>query len=199
MVAYEREHLTQAFLHDFALHIRQAEIAALVAVGQPKVIDAEEVEDGRVEVIDVDGFLDRVVAELVGRAVDVPLLDARPGHPDREAVGVMVAAVLAAGSLLGCVEAQDEQALGGTRLTSGSTTNSADYGAQAGAASTAATRRLNREELTSLLAALDKFNQAGGVSPAVPATSPDASGQPAEGQTGEALPPPTEPSRPPAP
>lgn len=68
-----------------------------------------------------------------------------------------------------------------------------------GAASTAATRRLNREELTSLLAALDKFNQAGAASPAVPATSADASGQPAEEQTGESLPPPAEPSRPPAP
>ncbi len=68
-----------------------------------------------------------------------------------------------------------------------------------GAASTAATRRLNREELASLLAALDKFNQAGVTSPAVPRASPDATRQPGEALTGEPVPPPAEPSRPPAP
>ncbi len=69
-----------------------------------------------------------------------------------------------------------------------------------GAASAAATRRLTREELGGLLAALDKFNQAGAASPAAPATRlRTPSGQPAEEQTGESLPPPAEPSRPPAP
>ena len=74
------------------------------------------------------------------------------------------------------------------------------------AASTAATRRLSREELASLLAALDKFNQSGVEAPAPPAASPGAKeplepAGPSEAaeETGGAVPPPGEPLRPPAP
>ena len=42
-----------------------------------------------------DPVLDRVQADLVGRAVGHAALDAAAGHPDREAVGVVVAAVAA--------------------------------------------------------------------------------------------------------
>ena len=41
----------------------------LIAEGEPLVVDAEEVEHRRVQVVDVDGVLDGVVAEVVGGAV----------------------------------------------------------------------------------------------------------------------------------
>src|SRR5579883_711862 len=52
---------------DGALYVRQAEIPAAVAVGQPLVVDAEQVQDGGVQVVDVDPVLDRVHPDLVGR------------------------------------------------------------------------------------------------------------------------------------
>ena len=57
------------------------------------MVDAELVEDRRVEVVDVDDVLDRVVAEVVGLAVADAALDAAARHPDREALDVVVTAV----------------------------------------------------------------------------------------------------------
>ena len=50
------------------MYIRQAEIAAGVAVGEAEVVDAEKVEDGGMEIVHVDFVLHGVVAELVGLA-----------------------------------------------------------------------------------------------------------------------------------
>ncbi|KAJ3049450.1 hypothetical protein HK102_012501, partial [Quaeritorhiza haematococci] len=47
-----------------AVHVGQAEVAAGVAVGEPGVVEAEEVEDRGVEVVDVDDVLDGLVAEV---------------------------------------------------------------------------------------------------------------------------------------
>ena len=45
------------------------------------------------QVVDADDVLDRLVAEVVGRPVDVAALEAAAGQPEREAVAVVVAAV----------------------------------------------------------------------------------------------------------
>ena len=77
-----------------AVHVGQAEVAAGVAVGQPLVIEAQQVQDRRVQVVDVDLVLDGVVAVVVGRAVAEAALDAAAGQPHREALRVVVAAVV---------------------------------------------------------------------------------------------------------
>ena len=56
-------------------------------------VEAELLQDRGVDVGDVVAVLDGVEADLVGRAVNDAALDAAAGHPDREAVDVMVAAV----------------------------------------------------------------------------------------------------------
>jgi hypothetical protein len=81
------------FAHHFAMHIREPEIAACVAVGEFLVVEAEELQDCRVQVVDVDGFFHGLESELVGRSVDVAALHAAAGHPEREAVVVVVASV----------------------------------------------------------------------------------------------------------
>ena len=63
------EELSKDLLHHFPVDIRQAEVAAGVAVGQFLVVEAQQPQDGGVQVVHVDLVLDRVVAELVGRAV----------------------------------------------------------------------------------------------------------------------------------
>ena len=59
------------------------------------MIQAETMQDRGVQVVDVDAILDGVQADVVGRAVADAALDAAAGHPDREAVGIVIAAVAA--------------------------------------------------------------------------------------------------------
>ena len=57
------------------------------------MVQAEQVQDRGVPVVDVHRVLDRLVAELVGRPVGQPAPDAAAGHPDGEPLAVVVAAV----------------------------------------------------------------------------------------------------------
>ena len=61
------------------------------------VIDAEAIEDGRVEVAHVDGILDDVVREFIGFAEGHAALNAGTSHPHTEIAGVVVAAVVGLG------------------------------------------------------------------------------------------------------
>ena len=47
------------------MNVGQPKIAALVAVGQPFVVEAQAMQNRRVEVVDVDRVLGDVVAEVV--------------------------------------------------------------------------------------------------------------------------------------
>ena len=51
-------------------HAGQPLVEALVFVGEPFVIDAEQVQHGGVEIVNVDRVFDDVVGEVVGFAVD---------------------------------------------------------------------------------------------------------------------------------
>src|SRR5947209_17985107 len=74
------------------MYIRQPEISSLKAVRQPLVIQAEQVKNRRLEVVDMHGILGDVEAEIVCRAVDQAGFDAAAGEPDCEGLGVMIAA-----------------------------------------------------------------------------------------------------------
>ena len=78
------------------MDVGEAELAALVAEGEALVVDAEEVQQGGIEVVDVDGILGDGVSEFVGLAVDVPGLGAAAGHPDGIGFLVVVTAGLGA-------------------------------------------------------------------------------------------------------
>ena len=56
-------------VNDFASHIRQSRRQAAVVEGEPFVIEAEEVQQWSLEIVDVDGVLGGSPADLVGRAV----------------------------------------------------------------------------------------------------------------------------------
>src|SRR5262245_31172913 len=79
-------------LDDLGGDVGEPEVAALEAIDQPMVVDAEEGEDRRMQVVDVDDVVHGGVAELVGGAMGHAALDAAAGHPDREALDVVVAA-----------------------------------------------------------------------------------------------------------
>lgn len=54
------------------LDARQPLVEALVPIREPLMIEAERLQHGRVEVVDVYWILDDVVREVVGLAVDGP-------------------------------------------------------------------------------------------------------------------------------
>ena len=63
------------------MHVGQTEMAALEFVGQAFVVDAQQVHDRRLEVVDVDGVFGRVVGEVVGLTEGEAALHAAAGHP----------------------------------------------------------------------------------------------------------------------
>ena len=79
---------------DVAVDVSQAVVAALVFEGEAGVVDAEEVEDRGVEIVDVDGVGGDVVGEVVGLAEGEAGFYSRAGEKDGEAAGVVVAAVV---------------------------------------------------------------------------------------------------------
>ncbi len=67
--------------------------AAFVGVHEAGVVDAHEVENGGVQVVDVQLVLDGAEAEVVGGADGGAGFDATARHPHREAGRIVVAAV----------------------------------------------------------------------------------------------------------
>ena len=62
---------------DMAVDVGEAVVAAAVAVGQSLVIEAHQVQDRRVQVVDVDLVLHGVPAEFVGGPVDMAAVGRR--------------------------------------------------------------------------------------------------------------------------
>src|SRR5438552_1156018 len=79
-------------MNDFAGHVREPEIAPLEAVSERFVIEAEQVQERGVEIVDVHRIADDAPADLIGLAVDVPAAHAATRHPDRESAGMVIAA-----------------------------------------------------------------------------------------------------------
>ena len=83
----------------------------MITIGEPSVIDAELVQDGSVQVVDVHGAggpivfvrlwlelvavgIGDVVAVIVGASVGDARLDAAAGHPDAETARVMITPIV---------------------------------------------------------------------------------------------------------
>src|SRR5258708_653187 len=66
----------QNVLDDVAIHVGETEGPAVVAVGQLRVVQTQQVKDGRLQVVDADAVVNRLVAEVVGLAVMDAALDA---------------------------------------------------------------------------------------------------------------------------
>src|SRR5262249_35484623 len=89
--------LSQDAGNDVAFDIGQAEVAALEAVGELRVVEAQAVQQRGVEVVYVYAIADDVVAVVVRFAVGMPAANAAAGHPDAVAAAVMIAAVIVLG------------------------------------------------------------------------------------------------------
>ena len=83
--------LREEVFDDVAVDVGEAEVAAGVGVGEFFVIEAEEVEDGGVEVVDGGDIDGGAAAEFVGLAIADAAFDTGAHHPGGEGVGVVIA------------------------------------------------------------------------------------------------------------
>ena len=58
------------------------------------MVNTDQIHRCSIEIMDMYGVLDDVVAKVVGFAVNVPMLDAGTGQPDAKASRVMVATII---------------------------------------------------------------------------------------------------------
>src|SRR6266851_5847220 len=83
---------------DLPRDIRQTEVATAGAIGKFRVVDAHEVEDGGVDVMDVHRLVHHLPPEVIGRSIGHAALDASAGEPHAEAVRVVVTTGMGSGS-----------------------------------------------------------------------------------------------------
>ncbi len=78
-------------MDDVAFDIGEAAWDAVVIEGEAFVIEAEEMEEGGVEVVERVDVFDRTASEFVRFSVTGAAFDAGTGHPAGETVGVVIA------------------------------------------------------------------------------------------------------------
>ena len=79
--------------NDLTLDIRQAEITPVETIGQLRMVQPQLVQERCMDVMGVDAFLNRLVAELIGRSVLSTSLESTAGEPGGEGVGVVISAI----------------------------------------------------------------------------------------------------------
>lgn len=82
------------------MDVGEAEISSGVVIGEAFVVEAEEVEDGGLEVVDVDFILGDVEAEVIGLAIGAGF-GAAARHEGGESLRVVVAAGFASEGRIG--------------------------------------------------------------------------------------------------
>ena len=80
--AFGKEGLGDDFMGDFTVHISQAEVASAVPKGQFFVVDSHQVQQRRVEIVDVHFLLGSVPAEVVGGSVSESRADTGPSEAE---------------------------------------------------------------------------------------------------------------------
>lgn len=80
-------------MDDISGNIGQSKIASTVRVRQPLMVKTEQVQDGRVQIVNVDLVGDGRKAERIGRTMDGATFDTAAGQPHRKAIGIVVASI----------------------------------------------------------------------------------------------------------
>lgn len=86
------ETLGDNVLNDLTVDICKAEMPALELEGKLLVVDAQQVQDGGLKVMNVNLVVHGVEADIVRGSIGDAWFDATSSHPSGEGVGVVVAA-----------------------------------------------------------------------------------------------------------
>ena len=76
------------------MHIGQAEVTALKAIRQLGVVEAKQVKEGGVQIMDMDLVAHNVESEVICLSEGQPWFHPTSRHPDRKTARVMSAAVI---------------------------------------------------------------------------------------------------------
>ena len=85
--------LCEQCFYDLTMYIGQSEITALEAVGQLRVVDAKQVQDCCVQIVDMNLLLDSPETEFVCRANGLTTFDSAASHPNAKTIGTVVSTV----------------------------------------------------------------------------------------------------------
>jgi hypothetical protein len=86
---------SQYLSYHVSVHIGQTALDAVVIERQSLVVEAEQVQDGRVEVVRGGDVLLGTKPKFVGRAVAATWFDSSPSQPTGETVRIVIASVSA--------------------------------------------------------------------------------------------------------
>ena len=86
--------LGDQLFNEFSRHIREAEVASLETICQLRMIEAEQMKQRCVEIMDMDFIGGRVKTELVGLTEGDPGFHTTAGQPHRETVRMVIAPII---------------------------------------------------------------------------------------------------------
>jgi hypothetical protein len=93
LLAAQKGKLGQDLRQDLPIDVGQPEIAAAKSISQSRVIYSQEMEDGRMQIMNIAAILKDLITILVCNAIDRSSLDAASGKPEREGEWIVIAAV----------------------------------------------------------------------------------------------------------
>jgi len=89
----DTKHSGQDLSDHVPMHVREAIVSPEKSVGQTEVVDPQQMQNRRVEIVDVHGIFDDIVGKVVGAPVRQAPPDTAAGEPHREAPRMVIAAV----------------------------------------------------------------------------------------------------------
>ena len=87
--------LSEDWVEHLAVHVGQPKIPTAEAIRQPLVIDSEQMQYRRMQIVHRADILSSEHAEFIGRSVAESLFDATATHERSETVVIVVATLLA--------------------------------------------------------------------------------------------------------
>lgn len=84
--------LSKQVFNNVAVDVGQAEVSACIPIREPFVIEAEHVQQRRVQIVHVDFTLSDIEAGFGCRAVNVTAFSSSTGHPHAKAPVMVIAA-----------------------------------------------------------------------------------------------------------
>ena len=81
-------------MNDFAVDVGQAKVAALVTISQLLMINSEQMKNGGLQIMHVNGVLHDAHAVVIGFPIAEARLDPATGQPVSEAIRVMITPVI---------------------------------------------------------------------------------------------------------
>ncbi len=82
-------------MNHFAFHISQPEIAPIVLIGKAFVVQAQQIQNGRVDIVYGRRAFDYAKSDVVGHSIAHTPFDSSARHPKDEAFGIVVATIAA--------------------------------------------------------------------------------------------------------